>query len=169
MNNKVERNTKIFAIVIVIAVLLLGIYKLFFEKKYVEIEKIDTETISVLDDNSRFYTVSSCVSKYLNYLSTLETEELLILLSNDYKTKNSINSENIYNYIGTNEGIVNFSPKKMFQQRLSKSVYKYYIKGYIEREGLNTLSIRQDYYIIVILNEKDMTFEIEPYDGSMFK
>jgi len=95
MNNKVERNTKIFAIVIVIAVLLLGIYKLFFEKKYVEIEKIDTETISVLDDNSRFYTVSSCVSKYLNYLSTLETEELLILLSNDYKTKNSINSENI--------------------------------------------------------------------------
>ena len=28
---------------------------------------------------------------------------------------------------------------------------------------------KEDYYIIVILDESTMTFAIEPYDGSMFK
>ena len=26
-----------------------------------------------------------------------------------------------------------------------------------------------DYYLIVILDEKNMTFSVEPYDGEMFK
>ena len=169
MDNKTERNKKIFAIVVVIAVLILGIYKLFFDKNHNEEEKIDTKTISVLKDNSRFYTVSSCVSKYLNYLAISDTENLLILLSNDYKTKNGVNSSNLYNFISSSNLVQNFTPKKMFEQRLSKSVYKYYIKGYIEEETIDLTGVKQDYYIIVILDEENMTFAIEPYDGSMFK
>ena len=167
--NKEDRNKKILAIIIVIAVLFLGIYELFFNKDDVVEEKIDTETISVVTDNSRFYTVSSCVSKYINYLSVADTEKLLILLSNDYKNKNSVNSSNLYNYIGTINEVKTFNPIKMFQQRISKSIYKYYIKGYLQEETMNSASIKEDYYIIVILDERNMTFEIEPYDGSMFK
>ena len=80
MNNKEDRNKKILAIVLAVAVLFLGIYKLFFEKEEVYEEKIDTETISIVKNNSRFFTVASCVSKYINYLSINDSENLLILL-----------------------------------------------------------------------------------------
>lgn len=169
MDNKAERNKKILAIVIVIALLFLGIYKIFFEKDVIEDEKIDTKTISVVKDNSRFFTVSSCVSKYINYLSSGDTENLLILLSSEYKNNNSIDSSNIYNYIARITGTKTFTPKKMFQQRLSKSVYKYYVYGYTQEESMGSVSQKENYYLIVILDEEDMTFAIEPYDGSMFK
>ena len=169
MNDKSERNTKILAVVIVISVLFLGIYKLFFEKNKIIEEKLDTETISVLEDNSRFFTVSSCVSKYINYLSINDSENLLILLSNDYKQKNDVNSSNLYNYVGTINGTYSFIPKKMFQQRVSKSIYKYYVNGFIQKETIDSVSEKQEYYIVVILDEENMTFAIEPYDGSLFK
>ena len=169
MNTKEERNKKIFAIVIVIVVLFLGIYKLFFEKEIIEEEKIDTETISLVKDNSRFYTVSSCVSKYISYLTKSDTKNLMILLSNEYKNLNSITDQNIYNYIGTFVGDKTFTPKKMFEQRVSKSIYKYYVYGFIQEEYMDFVSEKVDYYLIVILNEEDMTFAVEPYDGSMFK
>ena len=169
MNEKAERNKKILAIVIVVAVLFLGIYKMFFEKNIVEEEKIDTKTVSVLKDNSRFFTVSSCVSKYIRYLSANDTENLLVLLSNGYKQNNSINANNIYGFIGVLNGNKTFSPKKMFEQRLSKTIYKYYVYGFLEENLMDSVSAKQPYYLIVILDESNMTFAIEPYDGSMFK
>lgn len=169
MNDKAERNKKILAIVIVIAVLFLGIYKIFFEKHIIEEEKIDTKTISVLKDNSRFFTVSSCVSKYIKYLSDKDTENLLVLISNEYKEKNSINSNNLYNFLGTMDFNSTFTAKKMFQQRISKTIYKYYVYGFLEEDLMDSVSAKQPYYLIVILDESNMTFAIEPYDGSMFK
>lgn len=169
MNKKADKNQKVFAIIIVIAVLILGVYKIFFEKKFFDEEKIDTETISVVEDNSRFFTVSSCVSKYINYLSDRNTENLLIVLSSEYKKNNSVNSENIYNYIGTMNENATFSPKKIFEQRVSKSIYKYYVYGYVETDLMNSVSNKQDYYLIVILDESNMSFAIEPYDGNLFK
>lgn len=169
MGNNEERNKKILAIVLVVAVLFLGIYKIFFDKEEVEIESIDTETISVVKDNSRFFTVSSCVSKYINYLTTEDTENLLILLSKEYKDNNAINSDNLYNYVNKIKSNKTFSPKKMFQQRISKSIYKYYVYGFIQEELMDSIGPKEDYYLIVILDEENMTFSVEPYDGSMFK
>lgn len=167
--NKEERNKKILAAVIVIVVLFLGIYKLFFDKNDNMEEKIDTETISVVLDNSRFFTVSSCVSKYIRYLSDKNTENLLVLLSNEYKNNNSINSSNLYNFVGNMNFNTTFTAKKMFEQRVSKTIYKYYIYGFIEEDLMDTVSSKTPYYLIVILDESNMTFAIEPYDGSMFK
>ena len=166
--NKNEKTQVIVTVVLVAAALILIIYSTFFNKKEVS-EKIDTETISIVNDNSKFFTVSSCVSKYLNYLSIRDTDNLLILLSNDYKTKNSVDKSNIYSFVGSVQGNPEFSPKKMFVQRMSKNVYKYYVYGTITQDVINTLGESIDYYLIVILDEENMTFAIEPYNGEMFK
>ena len=163
-----ENQKKIVALFLVVAVLILCIYKLFFEKG-IENEKIDTTTISVLEDNNRFFTVSSCASKYINYLSIKDTDNLLILLSNEYKQKESINSDNIYESIGEINGTNTFVGKKIFEQRLSKNVYKYYVYGTIQEELMDSISPKSNYYLIAILDEENMTFSIEPYDGEMFK
>lgn len=169
MDKKAERNKKILAIVVVISVLVLGIYKIFFDRDIVDEEKIDTETISVVKDNSKFFTVTSCVSKYVRTLSDRDTEKLLVLLSDEYKTNNSVNSSNVYNFTGSMNVNPTFSGKKMFQQRLSKTIYKYYVYGFIQEDLMDSVSAKVPYYIIVILDESNMTFAIEPYDGSMFK
>ncbi len=166
--NKNEKTQVIVTVVLVAAALILIIYSTFFNKKEVS-EKIDTETISIVNDNSKFFTVSSCVSKYLNYLSIRDTDNLLILLSNDYKTKNSVDKSNIYSFVGSVQGNPEFSPRKMFVQRMSKNVYKYYVYGTITQDVINTLGESIDYYLIVILDEENMTFAIEPYNGEMFK
>ena len=164
-----DNKDKIIAIVLVVSVLILGVYKLFFEKNGIEEEKIDTETISVVKDVNRFFTVSSCVSKYINYLSIKDTDNLLVLLSKQYKDENKINSDNLYNFIGTIGGTNTFSGKKMFVQRISKSIYKYYVYGFTQMELMDSVAPKKDFYIIIILNEENMTFSVEPYNGEMFK
>lgn len=165
MDNE-ERNKKILAIVLVIILLILGIYKIFFSKP--KEEKIDTKTISVVKDNNRFYTVSSCVYKYLTYLSAKDNDNLYLLLDETYKKENNITKDNIYNYIGNVEGDISFNARKIFEQRLSKNVYKYYVKGYIQANTIFQTGEKQIYYVIVIMDQSNLTFSIMPYDGEMF-
>ena len=168
MNSIEERNKKILLIILIVALVVLGIYKIFFEKNGLD-EPIDTETISIVSEPNDFYTVSSCVSKYLNYLAVSDSDNLLVLISNEYKKENSITKENIYNFIGTLTGVHSFNARKMFVQRLSQNTYKYYVYGFISRETINTNPEENNFYIVVILDRKNGTFAIEPYDGSMFK
>jgi hypothetical protein len=170
MEDSVDKTLKIVIALVIIMIILSATNKVFFENKVkIPEDKVNPEEILLVDDYNRFYTVSSCVSKYLNYLTTNNTEKLLVLLSNEYKTKNNINETNIYTYIPKITGNKTFSPKKMYQQRLNQTIYKYYVYGTVEKDSLNTSPSKEDYYIIVILDESTMTFAIEPYDGSMFK
>lgn len=167
MNNNEDRNNKILAIVLVCLVGVVAIYNIFFKGN--KQEKIDTKTISVLTDNSRFYTVSSCVSKFLSFLTGKDTDKLYVLLDENYVKENNVTKENIYNFLGTYDNELIFSPKKIFEQRISENIYKYYVKGYISPDIMDSIGEKQDYYIIVIQDQENMTFSIVPYDGKMFK
>lgn len=163
-----EKNTKILAIVLVVLVIGLGIYKLFVNKKTNNVS-VDTESIVIVDDVNRFYTVSNCASRYINYLFAKDTDNLLILLSDKYKLENNISSNNIYDYIGNIDYNYSFSAKKMYEQRISKTSYKYYIHGKLIDDYFEiNHSTGIDYYIAVILDESNTTFAIEPYSSEEF-
>lgn len=166
MNNE-EKSQKILAVVLVIILVMFGIYNLFFKKS--KEEKIDTKTITVVKDNDRFYTVSSCVNKYLTYLSSNDVDNLYLLLNEGYIKENNITKENINDFIKPITDNLSFSPNKMFEQRLSKNVYKYYVKGYIRKDTFGQIGEKEIYYIIVIMDQSNLTFSIIPYNGEMFK
>lgn len=168
MNLNEERKKKIWIAILSVLLVIIIIYRVFFMDNSEKPEVIDTETISIVDNVNDFYVVSSCVSKYLNYLASNDTEKLLILLSSRYKKDNSIDSSNIYNFIGRLDGNHSFNPRKMYVKRLSKSVYKFYVYGLISKEQINGNSEEKDYYIVVILDRSSMTFAIEKYDSSIF-
>ena len=128
----------------------------------------DEEEIQIVKDNSTFFTVSSCVSKYLNAISSKNTDNLLILLDDKYKKKYNIDAGTVYDHTGYLDGNYTFKGKKMYFEKVGKSRYKYYVYGVISKDIINTISEEEDYYIIVYLNEKNMTFSIEPYDGEIF-
>ena len=162
-----EKNQKVLAIVLAIAVIGLGVYKLFFSKNN-DKDKLDTETISIVTDSNRFYTVAGCIDKYYAYLSSDNKDNLLILLSDEYKKENNITAENIYSYIKKMDNFYTFSPSIMYYQRLSKDTYKYYVSGSLEGTYLNFKGEPEEIYIVVILDESNTTFAIEPYDGEIF-
>ena len=163
-----EKNQKLLAIILVLAVIALGVYKLFFSNRTKK-ENIDTKTISVVTNNSDFFTVAGCISKYFIYLNGADTNNLLVLLSDDYKKNNNIDSSNLYSYVDKIKNFYTFIPKEMRKQRVSKNKYKYYVYGLLEKGTEDTTHTREDYYIIVILDESNMTFAIEPYDGEIYK
>ena len=168
MNFKEGKSEKILLVILLVALVALGIYKLFFSKNK-ELEQIDTETISIVVEPNDFYTVSSCASKYLSYLSISDTEKLIILLSEEYKRKNSITNDNLYSFTGALNGTFSFNARKMFVQRLDSNIYKYYVYGLISEETISLDLNETDYYLVVILDRKNGTFAIEPYDGEIFK
>ena len=168
MNSLEERNKKVLLIIVVVGVIFLGIYKLFFEKKS-ENENIDTETIEIVTNQNDFFTVSSCVSRYINYLSASDNDKIYMLLGKEYKEKNNITKENLNNYIKYLDGIYSFNPKKMFVQRLGLNTYKYYVYGLISKESIDITPEESNFYISVILDRKNGTFAIEPYNGEIFE
>lgn len=162
-----EKNQKVLAIILAIAVIVLGVYKLFFNKSNNK-DKLDTGTISIVTDSNRFYTVAGCINKYYAYLSSNDKDKLLILLSDDYKKQNSITADNIYSYIDKMDNFYTFSPNLMYYQRLSENTYKYYVYGSLQGSYINFDENDKDVYMIVILDESNTTFAIEPYDGEIF-
>ena len=170
MNLKEEKSTRILLLLVIIGLIVLVAYKLFFEIKKNSTEKIDTKTISLVENPSDFYTVSSCVSKILGFASINDKANLYSLLTSDYKTDKSLSKDDVFNVIGISANTYyNFNPRKIYTQRLSKNLYKFYVYGLLEMDTMDSISSSQDYYIIIILDRENMTFAFEPYNGDMFK
>lgn len=163
MKEKIKNNKQIilFIIGVVVAIIIIFI-KIFGGND-------DNKNIDIVKSSSRFYTVSNCVSRYINYLYSEETDNLLLLLDSNYKKKNKINQNNLYDKINKLENYYNFEAKKIYEENINNHKVKYYVYGYLTVDDVfNSVSDKADFYIIVYLDSKDSTYSVEPYDGKIF-
>lgn len=161
-NDITDKKKSIIIVTLGIIALCFLIYQIFFAKKA-------SDNINIVTNPSKFYTVSNCVSRYINYLCSKDTDNILLLLNNSYKKKNSINKKNVFSKLESLNELYSFKPKKMYQEIVNKNVTKYYVYGSIYIDNMsNIIDDGEDYYIIVYLNKKDYTYSIEPYDGKLF-
>lgn len=166
MNKK--NNYTLLIIIIIILISILGI--IFFsdtEKKEQEIVK--ESNIKLLDDYSRFYTLDSCVYKYIAYITSNKQDEILNILDEEYIESNNITKDTLYNYINKLEGMYSFKSKKIYYETLSTNFFKYYIYGKLQKEGINGIIDSKDYYLIIKLDLKNNLFSVTPYNGKIFK
>ena len=172
MDNGVDKmeKKKDYTLLIIICVILLCIVVLLF------LNKSDEETIfseepkyKLVEDYSRFFTVNSCVYKYITYLNGNKTNELLKILDEEYIKNNNIDSNNVYNFINKLNGNYTFKSKKIYYEVNNEKVIKYFVYGYLIEETIDGLGIKKDYYVIVNLDLENQLFSITPYDGSLFK
>ena len=98
-----------------------------------------------------------------------DTYSLLRVLNEDFIRTNGINSTNIYNYLISYDGNVNFNSKKMYYEEMSSNVIKYYVYGYVEKDIMDSFPEQIDAYYIVILDKENKVFSIQPYNGEIFK
>ena len=157
-------------ILVIIAIILISgiiVYETFFNKSTVNEE---TE-VAILKDNSRFYTVSSCINRYLTYLTNKDINNLFLLVDEEYKKENNIDKNNILEYLPKLNKRYNFKARKMYEQELNDKYTKYYIYGLLIEDLFNeedSIKNTLDFYTIVTINSKDHTYSITPYDGEMF-
>lgn len=129
-----------------------------------------TKKITLVDDYSRFFTISNASNKYINYLQNRDKDNLMFLLSDSYIVGNNINKNNILTKLKLlDEGEYNFEARNMYQEKFSKNIIRYYIKGNLTRIMIDQYTKPIDYYLIVDLYLDNSTFSVIPYDGKMFK
>lgn len=161
--------SKIVAIIVAIAAISVLIFTYFFDNKVNE----DKKDIKIVTNYSNFYTVNSCLYRLIDYISSKDSDSLLLVLDQDYKLKNNINNNNVLSIFENIDENSTFVSRKMYYEQINKNIIKYYVYGYVEKNQLfdedyiNKLD-HMDMYFIVYLDTVNKTFAIEPYSGEIF-
>ena len=165
-------------ILIIILILIIGIIGLLgYKTRNKEGNEInntqieETSKIMRVDNASMFFTVESCVNKYLTYLSNQDADIIFNLLDESYKAELNISKENVLQHVEELNGIYTFSAKDMYYEKIG-DIQKYYVTGEIAADGL--IEVVSDisnikFNITVILDMSNNTFTVIPYGyGGMY-
>lgn len=136
-------------------------------------QKVETtgekENYKLLKDYSRFFTVNSCVYKYVQYLQKEDFDSLFKVLDEDYVVRTSINKNNVYSFLpNISDGVYNYVSKKIYYEKINDNLIVYYVYGYIEKSVLDSVGFKEYHNYEVILDTKNETFSIAPYNGNLF-
>ena len=160
---------KLTAIILALLAIIVLIISLVSKSKLTE----EKEKLSIVTNASNFYTVNSCLYRLTTYISTKDANSLLLLLNDDYKEKNKITKDNVFDIFPVANETDTFVSNKMYYVQLTKDITKYYVSGHIEQNILFDGEVisengKEQVYFIVYLNSKDKIFSVEPYDGEIF-
>lgn len=162
MQDKSKLKVIILFIITVVVVLVSFLLKSNEEQK--------EKDINIVTNYSDFYTVNSCLYRFLTYVSSNDNESLLLVLDENYKSQNDITKDNIINIFNDITSGTSFNSRKMYYQELNNNITKYYVYGYVESyvfgSPYSTNTIEK--YFIVYLDKENQTFSIEPYNGEIF-
>lgn len=183
------KNLKKIVLILIILMIIIAICLVLviqFSKKSIENQgdegediSFDSSKIEEVTDKIRYYTVSSCITKYFTqiekdnfkyYERTSEGEYVLAveqseinqdnydLLSTEYIEKNNITVNNVSQYIDNITEAVIYTPLEM-KASIDVNAEKYITHGFIEN-GQNDFI--KEVYVIVNLDNNNKTFSIEP-------
>lgn len=138
------------------------------------IYKKDTTNIHEVKGATSYFTVQSCVNKYLNYLAQKDKNSLYKILDSTYIHKFQITQDNVLNSLEDLSGNINFEATKMYYETISDTEKAYYVKGTIEKEEIredvtNYSIINKNFYITIRLDTDNMIFSVIPsVEGGIF-
>ena len=125
--------------------------------------------ITIVKNYNDFYTVNSCVYRYLTYLKNRDVDTVLKLLDDDFIKSNNINSNNLFSFLTSYEGNISFNSRKMYEEKVNSNTIKYYVYGYVEKDIIDSEPEISEAYFLVKLDKENKVFTISPYSGEIFK
>lgn len=157
---------KDYIIIIVILLLILVSISVLFN-----IDKKADNTVKKIytleQDYSNFFTVNSCINKYVQFLVSKDTSSLLKVIDKKYIADNNLDESNVVNVLGDLDGIYNFVSKEMYKQS-NGEIKEYYVKGVLQEEGMESILSTTEQYYKLYLYEKNMTYSITPISASKY-
>ena len=162
-DNKLTKKQKVLAYALTFVLVVLIVLKFVFKDE-------EKKQLDIVTSSSKFYTVSSCVNRYIDFVYNEDSEKILEVLDSKYKTKNNLNKNNLFDKLDRLDKEYDFEARKMYQEKINDDVMAYYVKGYLIENIMsnNLVNEKKDFYIIVYLDSKNSTYSVVPYDGEVF-
>lgn len=122
---------------------------------------ISAPKLENVTSRENFYTVKSCVEKYINYIVNGDNKSVYNLLDGAYINQKNIKENSIFEIIEKiNENQI-FSPNKMMcAKTVDREIYTVY--GNIREDKLNERANEIEFNVTVVLNRYNKTFSIIP-------
>lgn len=168
MNSFNKKKTILFIIFLTLVFISLLIYNSRNTNKNKDIIT-NNNNVVILRDYNRFFTVNSCVYKYINYIQNKDTDSLLKVLNKEYISNNAIDSNNIFSFIETLNGIYSFKAREIYYEELSDKYIKYYVRGELIKETLNGFGETSNRYYTLVFDIENQIFDITPFDEIGYK
>lgn len=169
MDKKYKLNKIIPIIVLVIFVIISFILIEFRKEKDSEIKEITKNEYKLLNDYSRFFTINSCIIRYITYLKNNDVDSILKVLNSNYVNSNNINEDNLFSFVDNIDGNYSFISNKIYYKNIKDYYVKYYVSGNLLEDTINGEFIKESKYYVVTMDTKKQVFDIAPYDGEIFK
>ena len=118
-----------------------------------------------------YFTVQSCVNKYITYVAEKDNDSVYKILDNEYIEKNNITKSNVLNKIEEIQEAVIFEAEKMYVEEIDQNNNKYYVLGILKQDNLEEGEkiINNNFKIAVSLDFENMIFSVMPLeDGGIF-
>lgn len=153
----------------IVLFVVLSLALLYYTFVKIKDKREEENTYTIVNNASTFFTIENCANKYIGAYSSSDKDTLLALLDDSYKRKNGIGLDNITDKLGSLDGDFSIKAKKMYKKSAKKNYTSYYMYGLLREDTMDGFDYGTDYYLIVTVDEKNYTFSITPYDGSIFK
>ena len=148
---------RIFVVCLIVSLLIcIGFLILSFKfdnNKQISVKSVESPII--------FFTVESCVNKYISLIVAQDSEALYNVIDSKYKKDNEITLENVLGINKYLKGNYSFIATAMLEDKDENN--KYYVKGYLIEESMNTeyfSSEKIEYSLIVKLDIKNYTYSV---------
>jgi len=127
-------------------------------------------TKRILADRTRFFAVNNAVNTYINYLTEQDVDSLYLLLDEEYKEDNKITKSNLLSKLDLlNDNMYIFQARRIFHEEQTEAIVKYYIFGHLRELLLDEHKDPVEYYLIIYIDNDNMTFSVRPYNGASFR
>ena len=130
-----KRNTNKIFFPLLILMILLIIATIIYNLKNSKQDTVITNNNNyiLLSDYSKFFTVNSCVYRFIVYLQKEDYEKVFEILNTDFVDSNNVNTSNVKTYFpNLNDGNYTFVSKKIYYEKENNNIIKYYVYGYIQ-------------------------------------
>lgn len=119
------------------------------------------EKINNLKDYQTFYTVLSCINKYIRYNEQKDFQNMYNVLSEEYISENNITINNIEQKVKMYNNAETFTAKEIYEYNNNENVSTYFIYGKTTEDNFDNDDPKQEELNIVVqLDKSNRTFDI---------
>lgn len=131
------------------------------------LSNLELNSINILEDRDTFFTVASCIDKYLISIFNQNGTDIYNLIDKSYLDEFSITEGNILEKTERYNELQIFNAKKIYELNENETISVYYVYGKIRDDAEELDTKRSDFYITVKLDKVNRTYSIMP-KGYMF-
>lgn len=166
-----NKNKIIIIAIFIIFIIVIGLFSIIIseslkkdnneQKDSLETKVKDDILLEEVKNPHMYFTVETCINKYLKYISINDKESIYKVLDSNYIKMFNITQENVLEYIEKVDiNDFNISISEMYVEEVDDDNQVYYIKGMINNELLEK---NEEFCLTVNINIDSQVFSVVPY------